>query len=552
MFDDDLRSAMKDLAPKLDDRGVWTEVQRRARRGRGRRRGMLVALTAVVIAALAFGGFRLYEAAKPQHLVIVTSKTIAGTGSSSVRNLTVAAPVPSASPETVVAAGWGTGPGQVSMGDAFGHTKGGPQVMAISPDGKTIAVVDRYSPTPRVNFYAGGMSAGAVALADPPTALTITNDRQIYALYSGSPTTTVLHLSSNGEVLERLEPSGPLNPDGPLFWAGTSLYCVAVGGGYVWVYGDGNPTTRSPGATTPTGTYKDYPLADGWASLDKDPSGGLRLTLSGGTTPATSVHLTFAGGASYLGSLAGSSLGGLPVVQLVPLEYKPGSVPSQAFIAVDAAAGLTKTAVVTVDWKVPGGSVVVGPDGVYVMRLDASTGMQVLRWPFEASSPASSPTSVPQVAPPDPAVVSRDLLRYIWQQRTTGDAFLPFIALWPHQQPLFEFHDMRSRGGYRVDYEIPLKDPGAQMISFGVDNTSATPDVFPAIESARNVAGTGVTTDNHEWQLGETADGRLVLSVKLPAGDAGRNPYTLTIWAYAADKSLALELAASVRRYAHP
>jgi hypothetical protein len=80
MFEDDLRSAMKGLAPKLDDRGVWAEVERRARHGRGRRRGLLVAATALVIATMAFGGFGLYEAVRPHDVVVViSSKQIPGT-----------------------------------------------------------------------------------------------------------------------------------------------------------------------------------------------------------------------------------------------------------------------------------------------------------------------------------------------------------------------------------------------------------------------------------------------------------------------------------------
>jgi hypothetical protein len=190
---------------------------------------------------------------------------------------------------------------------------------------------------------------------------------------------------------------------------------------------------------------------------------------------------------------------------------------------------------------------VVGPDGVYEMRLNLSIGMELLRWPFEASSP-QAPVSVPEVSPPDPAAVAENLLRYIWAQRKTGDAFLPFIALWPHQQPQFNSGQAGGRAGYGIGYEV---DSGGHQIGFGVD-VSPTPDVFPATESARNVVGAGVSTDNREWQMGESANGRLVLSVKLPAADAGPEPYTLTIWADATDKALALQMAACVKRYAHP
>lgn len=308
--------------------------------------------------------------------------------SAAIQELVVSAPDLSSQPEEVIKVGWGTGSGQVSLGDGdFG--KGGPEVMAVSPDGKTIAVYDMYGNPPRVNFYAGGAPAGAVNLKTPPMAIAISNSREVYALYPTQPISTVLHLSSSGEVLHTLQLNGSLDPTASLFWAGSSLHCYAgVGGtdraGYLWVFSDGTPMSRGVGRTTPDGLDKDYPLASGYAAFDRDPAGGFQLTVTEGDASPTAVHLTLPPALTGAGGeLQDSAFDGFPVIALFLDDSQTGQVPTRCFVAVDVVRGQTKTAIVRLDWKVPGGGVGVGLDAVYVMSLDFATGMQLLRVPFK-------------------------------------------------------------------------------------------------------------------------------------------------------------------------
>jgi hypothetical protein len=86
MLDHDLRSGMQTLAPAhVDDQGVWETVQRRTMRVKRRRVALVAASSLVLIVAAVLGVSRLYEVAKPQHLVIVTSRKIAGTGPSNIQ-----------------------------------------------------------------------------------------------------------------------------------------------------------------------------------------------------------------------------------------------------------------------------------------------------------------------------------------------------------------------------------------------------------------------------------------------------------------------------------
>lgn len=272
----------------------------RRRPHRHRRSAWALALVAVATLGLSLVGCG--TAGETTTSTLSLGKTTASSTSTTLvqsaapRELTVSAPDFSAQPEEVIHVGWGTGPGEVSLGEGdFG--KGGPEVMAVSPDGKTIAVYDQYGDPGRVNFYAGGVPAGAVNLKNPPMAIAISNSREVYALYPTHPISTVLHLSPSGEVLHTLQLNGSLDPTTPLFWAGSSLHCYAGVGatdraGYLWVFSDGTPISRGVGRTTPDGLDKDYPLASGYAALDRDPAGGFLLTLSGGNAPATAVHLT--------------------------------------------------------------------------------------------------------------------------------------------------------------------------------------------------------------------------------------------------------------------
>ncbi|MCL4367912.1 MAG: hypothetical protein M1337_01870 [Actinobacteria bacterium] len=319
-------------------------------------------------------------------LVLPTTATVIP--SASVRELTVGAPDLSTPPETVIGVGWGTGPGEVSLGQAFGHTKGGPDLMAVSPDGKTIAVYDQYAVPRRVNFYAGGVPVGAVTLKDYPDAMAINDRREVYALYQSRPNSSVLHLSASGEVLQTLHPGGV--PMGPLVWAGSTLFCSTGGGtenaGYLWVMSDGPPVPRSAGPNTSAGVVREFPLASGFAALEKDPAGGFLLTVTEGDASTTTAHLTLppaiAGSDRPGGSISGSAFDGLPVIVFFS-SFPDGRASFDEFVAVNISSGWTKTATVRFDWKVPGGGVAIGPDGVYVMRLDYATGMQLLRVPFK-------------------------------------------------------------------------------------------------------------------------------------------------------------------------
>jgi len=317
-----------------------------------------------------------------------TTATSTGTApveAPTVQEIAVAVPEVEGLSEEIITVGWGMGPGEVSLGEGDFGT-GGPDMMAVSPDGKTIAVYDRYAEPRRVNFYANGAAAGAVPLEDPPVAIAINDEGEVYALYQKRPISELLHLATSGEVLETLAIDGALDPMGPLSWAGSRLYCFAgVGGteddGYLLVASSGSLVSSAEQQNHREGITEEYPLPVGSAMLQRDSGGGFVLTVFGEAKPTSAAHLSLPPDlAEASGFLFGSALGGLPVILF--FSSQEGGPSTGCFVAVDPAGGMTRQAAVRFDWKVPGGEAVVGPDAVYVMRPDFETGLQLLRVPF--------------------------------------------------------------------------------------------------------------------------------------------------------------------------
>jgi hypothetical protein len=304
------------------------------------------------------------------------------------KEMVVPAPDLATKPEEVVHEDWGTGPGEVSLGQAFESAKGGPDLAAVSPDGKTIAVYDQYADPPRVNLYAGGAPVGAASLKPHPDAMALNNNSEIFALYQGRPSARILHLAASGDVLESIPIAGSLDPLS-LLWVGSSLYIFAgVGGseeaGYVEVVQDGAPLSGvADSGSAKAGIEKGFPSGSGQVTVAKDPTGGFLLSFSGGASISTKVHLTLPTAlAEAAAGLYGDTSDGLPVIMLFKsLPDHGGSL--EQFVAVDLTNNQIKAATVQMDWKVPGGGVVVGSDAMYVVRLDLQTGMDVLRVPFK-------------------------------------------------------------------------------------------------------------------------------------------------------------------------
>jgi hypothetical protein len=124
--DDDIKTTLKRIAGPVDSAGVWSTIAVRARGRRQRRIGARLVLTAVVVAGLAMGGFRLYEAVRPHHTVIITSRTIANSGSSNQRVL-LTRPTEE----------------ELAAGRLVLSTPGTPAaVLGVMPDGSTIGIAD--------------------------------------------------------------------------------------------------------------------------------------------------------------------------------------------------------------------------------------------------------------------------------------------------------------------------------------------------------------------------------------------------------------------------
>ncbi len=327
----------------------------------------------VAVVALALAAARCGYATQQEGVFDTATVSTATVGSTTIRDISVPEPDLSSKPEEIMRVSWGEGKGQLSMGEGdFGTS--GPDYMAISPDGKSLAIVDRYAKVLRVNFYSDATFVGQVTLEGIPAAMVIDDNREVYALYHLPPAPSIAHLGSEGEVLETIPREADLDP-ADLVWAGPDLYVFyLVGGtedaGFVPVVRSGARVAYATAAESRAAIRRSYPVDAGALTLGRDKAGAWMIdeTRTDGTSGAARLVLP----ASVANAAAfpfGSARGGLPVLQLFS-SFEDGRPSLGCYVAVDVENGMMKTATVQFEWRLPGGMAVVGPDAVYVMRPD--------------------------------------------------------------------------------------------------------------------------------------------------------------------------------------
>jgi hypothetical protein len=302
------------------------------------------------------------------------------------KEVTVQGPDLASQPEEILHVSWGAGPGEVTKGKSdFGVT--GPNVMAVSPDGRVIAVYDSFASSPRINLYVGGTAAGALGVETGAIAIAVTDRQEVYALYQARPTSTIVRFAASGELLENISLDGALDP-ADLVWTGSDLYVLAGAGGtdaagYLRMVAGGTALQAGDYGQTLGRIQKEYPLGSAKAVIDADAGGQPVVTVTAPDKSSSAAKLVLPASLSKSqGFIDGSALGGLPVVVL--FDYPSDGGPAVGcFVAVDTLSGTTRMATVHFDWKMAGGDAAIGADAVYYMRFDVETGMQLLRAPFK-------------------------------------------------------------------------------------------------------------------------------------------------------------------------
>jgi hypothetical protein len=294
-------------------------------------------------------------------------------------------------PQGFAHANWGSGDGEVSFHrEATGKAgpRTGPDLMAVSPDGGTVAVYDRYASPPRVNFYTRPAFAGSVPLEQRPLSMLVDDDRGLYLLYAENSDRSVMLLDAAGRTLATVTPPGQQTAE-ELLWAGDDMYVRFSGGSepnYLLVMRGGNPVTY-PSSDNRWGVSNYFPLASGGLLVTRrDVSAwSLAVALETGGTLETTVRLPDSAADLALTPCGSAFAGTWPVLVL---RTEKSGMPVGYYVAVDMTSGRTKTATVRLDFtenglsEVGGGMATVGPDAVYVMR-HYNDGMQLTRAPFE-------------------------------------------------------------------------------------------------------------------------------------------------------------------------